>query len=143
MAARVEANKRRKEMYQVQKHLGRNLRLLRYLHDIKQDTIAKYLMISRSSYRYIEAGERIPSLEMLCRISKYYDVSLDYLLGFDISEHILSIIKIRSDSSESLRFIEEYFKLSHGAQEQIRHRISELIDKEYGFNNFPWKYEDK
>lgn len=143
MVARVEANKKRKDMYHEQRHIGRNLRLLRHLHNISQDTIAAHLNISRSAYRYIEAGERIPTLEMICEISKFYDISLDYLVAFDISEHILSIIKIRTGGSESMAFMEKYLELSYGAKEQVRNRITELLDNECYFNNFPWKYSKK
>lgn len=140
MAARVEANKKKKDMYHQQRHIGRNLRLLRHLHNISQDTIADYLNISRSAYRYIEAGERIPTLEMICEIAKFYDISLDYLISFDISEHILSIIRVRTGGTESMEFIKKYLELSCGGKQQVRDRINELLDAEYSFNNFPWKY---
>lgn len=46
-----------------------------------QQTIADALKISRVSLGYYENGDRKPDIEILERISSYYNVSCDYLIG--------------------------------------------------------------
>jgi len=38
------------------------------------------LSISRESLSYYENGKRSPDIEMLVRLSKYFNVSIDYLI---------------------------------------------------------------
>lgn len=59
----------------------RRIRELREDHDIKQREIAAYLNCGQVCYSYYETGKRdIPS-EVLIRLARYYDTSVDYLLG--------------------------------------------------------------
>lgn len=44
------------------------------------------LCIDRSTYAYYELGETQPSLLMLVRLAKLYDVTTDYLLGIQPEE---------------------------------------------------------
>ena len=140
MAIRIESHKKRREMYKPHDFIGKNLQLLRRMNDLSQDTIAAALNISRSSYRSLEAGSRIPSLETACALSEYYGISLEILIAFDISEYILSLLRISPGKSEAVEFMDKYMRLSHGAKQQIRSRISELHSDEFDFNNFPWDY---
>lgn len=38
--------------------------------------------ISRGSVSYYENGERTPDIEVLDKVSRYFDVSVEYLLGY-------------------------------------------------------------
>lgn len=42
--------------------------------------VAMDLSISREALSYYENGRRNPDIEMLCRFSKYFNVSIDYLI---------------------------------------------------------------
>lgn len=42
--------------------------------------IAMDLNISREAISYYENGKRCPNLEMLVQLSKYFNVSIDYLI---------------------------------------------------------------
>lgn len=57
------------------------LRELRELRKITQSDVANQLHISRQSYNFYENGQREPNLEMLIKLSDFYQVSIDYLLG--------------------------------------------------------------
>ena len=57
------------------------LRELRELRKITQSDVANQLYISRQSYNFYENGQREPNLEMLIKLSDFYQVSIDYLLG--------------------------------------------------------------
>lgn len=49
--------------------------------DIKQYTVAAYLMCDRSLYSKYERGERPVPVELMVKLAQYYGVSVDYLLG--------------------------------------------------------------
>ena len=57
------------------------IRDLREDHDLNQTHMAKMLNVSQSTYSRYENGQLdIPS-EILIALSRYYNVSVDYLLG--------------------------------------------------------------
>lgn len=62
------------------------LRDLREDRDIKQKTIASYLNVSQQTYSNYENGYREIPLWVILKLSEYYKVSTDYLLGID-AEH--------------------------------------------------------
>ena len=67
-------------------HLTKQLRHLRGYNAVTQREIADALCIDRSTYAYYELGETQPSLLMLVRLAKLYDVTTDYLLGIQPEE---------------------------------------------------------
>lgn len=67
------------------KTLNTILRDLREDHDIKQDTIAKYLGITQQTYSNYENGYREIPITVVTELAKYYKVSTDYLLRSDTS----------------------------------------------------------
>ncbi len=60
-----------------------NLRIkdLREDNDLTQKEISKYLMCDQSLYSKFERGERPIPAEILEKLAKYYDTSIDYLIG--------------------------------------------------------------
>ena len=60
---------------------------LREDRDIKQKEIAAYLGIAQNTYSNYENGVRDFPLSLLIKLSRYYNVNLEYLLGLtDYSE---------------------------------------------------------
>ena len=60
---------------------GGRLFALREENDINKTELAKVLKMSRSMITMYESGERMPSTEVLLKISDYYSVSIDWLLA--------------------------------------------------------------
>ena len=58
-----------------------NIRNLREDHDLTQTDIANYLNCSQVAYSYYEIGRRDIPTEVLIKLAKYYNCSIDYLLG--------------------------------------------------------------
>jgi len=54
---------------------------LREDSDIKQREVAEYLMCDQSLYSKYERGERVLPLEYAVKLAKFYNVSMDYLVG--------------------------------------------------------------
>ena len=61
--------------------VGQNMRSLREWLGLHRRDIAAYLEIHESTYGKYELGKRTPSLEIVQRLAKFYDVSTDQILG--------------------------------------------------------------
>ena len=57
------------------------IRDLREDHDLKQRELAQYLNCSQRVYSNYELGQRDIPTDVLIRLSTFYNVSVDYLLG--------------------------------------------------------------
>lgn len=62
----------------------KRLKYLRKKHNLKQSDLAKVLNISDSAIGLYEQGRRNPDKDTLIALSKYFNVSVDYLLGLEI-----------------------------------------------------------
>ena len=56
------------------------LKEIRKKKNLNQLKVAYDLSISREALSYYENGKRNPDLEMLVALSKYFNVSIDYLI---------------------------------------------------------------
>lgn len=65
------------------KELRMIIRDLREDRDIKQKVIAEYLGVSQQTYSNYENGHREIPIWAVTKLSEYYKVSTDYLLGAD------------------------------------------------------------
>ena len=59
----------------------RRIRDLREDRDLKQRQLADYLNCSQQVYSNYELGQRDIPTDVLIRLSEFYNVSVDYLLG--------------------------------------------------------------
>ncbi len=57
------------------------LRNLREDSDKTQSDLAEFLHMTQNAYSQYETGARTPSIECIIKISDFYGVSVDYLLG--------------------------------------------------------------
>lgn len=56
------------------------LKEIRKKKNLNQLKVATDLSISREAISYYENGQRSPNIEMLVTLSKYFKVSIDYLI---------------------------------------------------------------
>ncbi len=59
----------------------RRIRELREDRDLNQTQIAKIIGMSQTGYSKYETGENDIPTAVLIKLSRFYDVSIDYLLG--------------------------------------------------------------
>lgn len=57
------------------------LKRLRKENGVSQKEVADYIGVSVSAYSNYEQGIREPSLDMLLKLSDFFDTTCDYLLG--------------------------------------------------------------
>lgn len=65
------------------------LRTIRKKKKYSQLKVAFDLNISREALSHYETGQRSPDIEMLVKLSRYFDVSIDYLITGHEFEPIL------------------------------------------------------
>ncbi|MBQ2661538.1 MAG: helix-turn-helix transcriptional regulator [Clostridia bacterium] len=56
------------------------LKNIRKKRNLNQQKVAMDLNISREALSYYENGKREPSLALLCAMSQYFNVSINYLI---------------------------------------------------------------
>ena len=59
----------------------RRIHDLRVDHDLKQKQVAEHLGMSQTGYSKYEVGTNDIPTQILIRLARFYDVSIDYLLG--------------------------------------------------------------
>lgn len=104
-------------------HFAQVLRKLRQANNLTQEQLAEKLDITPSAITMYETGLRNPSLKILFKISEFFNVSIDELLGNNHS----NINKL--DTSLSGFPIEDFKKLTPSQKEQIKSLIEFLIHK--------------
>lgn len=57
------------------------LKEIRKIRNLNQLKVAYDLSISREALSHYENGKRSPNIEMLVAMSKYFNVSIDYLIN--------------------------------------------------------------
>ncbi len=88
------------------------LKELRKTHSYIQKDISDYLNISKSAYGYYEQGRNEMDIKTILKLSDFYNVSTDYLLGkVDVDEN-----SIQKDESELLTL---YRKLNRDSKNVI------------------------
>ncbi|MDE6060120.1 MAG: helix-turn-helix domain-containing protein [Clostridia bacterium] len=56
------------------------LKAIRKAKNLTQQKVALDLNITREALSYYESGKREPSFQLLIQLSKYFGVSIDYLI---------------------------------------------------------------
>ena len=108
--------------------LGKRLEELRIKKGLKKREVAKVLNVHESTYGKYELNKNEPEVATLQKLAKYFDVSVDYLLGISPTPNPLP-----SDTAALLEQIEELkSKLSqsqaeNAVEEKIIKQLSQLI----------------
>ncbi len=61
--------------------LAERLRILRREMRITQARVAREILVPRVTYTHYELGKRTPDLDTIILLARFYDVSVDYLVG--------------------------------------------------------------
>ena len=84
------------------------LREIRERENISQNALANALGITRASVNAWEMGISAPNAQSLVMLSKYFNVSVDYLLGLDNNEYV-DISSLNNAEKEIVCSIVRYF----------------------------------
>ena len=104
---------------------GDILKKLRQDKKITQEELAIKINSSRSNIANYENNNNMPSVEILERLAKIFDVSTDYLLGkTDIKSNKLDL------TEDDIAFIKNVKKLNETNKMLIENTIEALFDKQ-------------
>lgn len=108
--------------------LGETLKKLRLERDLTQAELAQTIGLARGTYTHYEHGTREPNIETLIKLAKYFDVSVDYLLG------ITTIRNAYDSTTWSFRDSEELKNLTHDEFDAVVYWINSI--KNYNKTDF-------
>lgn len=84
--------------------LNENIKKLRLLRSINQVELARELNVSKQCVSNWENDNIQPSVEMLIKIAKYFDVSTDYLLDLD-NKRTISVDGLTEKEIEHIKLL--------------------------------------
>lgn len=90
---------------------------LRTEKGLSQRSIAKILNISQGTYNNWENGKTEPSIAQLIEISKFFEISVDYLIGNSDDSGIINYNKVITEYQKSL--LDNFNKLPATLQNNI------------------------
>ncbi len=88
---------------------SKKIKELRKLRNLTQDQLAKRLQVTKSTISAYESNTRFPSLDMLVKISKTFNITTDYLLGVNKKQY-LDISDLNKRQTEIIKQTVEEFK---------------------------------
>lgn len=98
-----------KELFSV----GERIKLLRENANMTQTQIAKNFKLSRSAVNYWEMGLAVPSTKYIIELSKFFNVSSDYILGIDSDDSTISVRGLNEKQVEAVCNVIRCFKESN------------------------------
>ncbi|WP_027084858.1 helix-turn-helix domain-containing protein [Cohnella panacarvi] len=103
--------------------MGDRLRALRLQKKISQGEVARYIGITRSAYSHYEINNRQPVYDTLIKLSAYFDVSLDYIIGGSTGKTKPETPEVQ-ETNEVLDLLKH---MSHEQRMQSIHLLRDLI----------------
>ena len=94
------------------------LRRIRLSLSMQQEQVAKQIGVTKSAISTYENNARQPSLEMLVRLARLYNVSTDYLLG--ITDSVT--IEVSRLTDEDIRLVVSLVTLMAKKNEELNNR---------------------
>lgn len=119
---------------------GKILRELRKEQNLTQEDVSIYLETDRSNIANYERGKRLPPLESLIKISRFFNVSLDYLvLGKERIEDSSDTDMVKRElMAENTALMEESIRLHDTLKEKEDEvdLLKELVESLRNYNSF-------
>lgn len=107
------------------------LKLLRMERNLTQADVASVLSITPEAYTQYEKGRRQPNLENLTRLSNFFMVTTDYLLGIsdyrNFDEYSITLPLSPKLSTDEEQLLNSYRKLSSDLKAEIRGEIKGIL----------------
>lgn len=99
--------------------LGQRLRDLRESRNIAQAEVARQLNLAKSTIAGYESNSTSPSLDSLCVLAEFYNVSTDYLLGREKNKKLVA--DLSKLDSESVNLVTQLIDKLHQKNKPKKH----------------------
>lgn len=100
-----------------------HLKELRARKNLLQKDVAAAIGVDRTTYVKYETGDSEPNFEILKRIAQFYEVSIDYLLDFDVGIQKTEKEQRLILSPEEERLIENYRDFNEKGKEKLLEEV--------------------
>lgn len=97
----------------------KNLKKLRKTHGISQQHLGEIIGVSQQSVNKYENHNIEPDIYTLSRIAKYFNTSIDYLVGNTEINHVIEEVHPYDLNDNEISLVESYRKLSDSEKESI------------------------
>ncbi|MEA4988112.1 MAG: RstR family transcriptional repressor [Anaerovorax sp.] len=108
---------------------GKGLKELRKEKKLTQAQVAEHLDVSVSTYTKYETGVNEPDITMIKKIAKFFNVSIDYLLGestyLDTTENLATVL-----SKDQQELHEIYMSLNPRNQGKLIERGKVILEEQ-------------
>lgn len=108
--------------------LGYRIKSIRTQRGMAQNELAKRINKSKSAVCGYESEAQVPPLEVLVSIASVLNVSLDYLVGFEMEEPI-SLAKLTSNQKKIINLILEEFSNPTNSSPSLSQQQIRIIQK--------------
>lgn len=99
-------------------NIGERITQLRKQFNLSQDELAKQINVSRTIIGNYERNTNTPSIEVILKIAKIFNVTVDYLIGEG---------KMSSYDKEVIKRIEDIDKLDQNTKEHLYFLVDNVI----------------
>lgn len=110
----------------VTKEFSKRLKQIREASGLTQAQLASELKVSRGAISYYENGERTPDIEFLGSLAEYFDLPLDFAMGYT------------DNIKQEHRNMYEFYGLDDAACEELENdpKVGQLISAMLGHKSF-------
>lgn len=106
--------------------LGEQIRNLRKSKKMTLSVMAERVGITTSAIAAYENGARTPSLDILIKIAKLFNVTIDYLIGLD-DDIKVSINDLSDNDKETVINLIETLRVKNSHQKLLNHLTTEEL----------------
>ena len=110
--------------------VGSRIKELRSSQKITQNDFASRLGVTKSAISSYENGSRLPSYDILIKISRIFKVSTDYLLGcVDEKSQTVNVSGLSDKQIASIKGSIDTFRAFNAVREQVSPDLQKLLDE--------------
>lgn len=108
----------------------KNLKALRTKKGISQQKLANIISVSQQSINKYENHGVEPGIETLIALARFFNTSVDYLIGFSSIDHVLENIFPYELNEQEMKLIDGYRRLSERERESIQFIVRTYLSEE-------------
>lgn len=110
--------------------VGSKIKELRISQKMTQSEFAERLGVTKSSISSYENGSRLPSYDILIKISRIFKVSTDYLLGCaDDKFQTVNVSGLTEKQIVSIKSSIDTYRAFNAIRDQVPQNVQKLLDE--------------
>ena len=109
------------------KTLADKLKELRKFHNYKQEDIAAVIGVIRQTYSHYETGKRTPNGDILCKLARFYNITMDELIAdtIELDSDLYFTSPLQTQKAEEFGEYLSYFNTDTNRKKYQFHTVLE------------------